>query len=295
MREAPSTQMTSSETALENLRREIDRIDDSIHDLLMQRVDIVARVAGVKSDGAPLFRPAREARILRRLIGRHAGPFPKPVLARIWREMLGATVRQQGTFTIGAHAPDSEQGCWDLARNHFGAHAPVSLHGSVGQVVSDVTAGRLTLGVVPYPRESERQPWWPLLASTDPGAPRVVARLPFAGRARGRAENFDALILARQPHEDSGSDVTMIVVETDATVSRATLKSALAEAGLTAQFFASWVDAERSGSELTLAEVAGFAPATDRRVASLAGPGIRRVAIVGGYAVPLSEAELAAG
>jgi chorismate mutase-like protein len=287
--------MTSSETALENLRRDIDRIDDSIHDLLMQRVEIVARVGGVKSDGAPLFRPAREARILRRLIRRHAGPFPKPVLTHIWREMLGATVRQQGAFAIGAHAPDGEQGCWDLARNHFGAHAPVSLHGSVGQIVSDVTAGRLTLGIVPYPRESEHQPWWPLLASADPSVPRVVARLPFAGRAQGRTENFDALILARQPHEYSGSDVTMILLETDATVSRATLRNALAETGLTPRFFASWVDAERLGSELTLAEVEGFASASDRRVASLAGVGIRRVVIVGGYAVPLSEAELAAG
>lgn len=294
MREASSTQMTASDTALENLRREIDRIDDSIHDLLMRRVSVVARVAEVKSVGVPLFRPAREARILRRLIRRHAGSFPRPVLARIWREMLGATVQQQGAFSIGAHAPDDEQGCWDLGRNHFGAHAPIVLSSSVGQIVSDVVGGKLTLGIAPRPREGEAQPWWPLLVSVDPATPRVIARIPFAGRTRGRAENFDALIVARQPHEDSGDDVTLIAFEADDTVSRATLKTALVQAGLAPQFFATWRDPAEAGAELTLAEVAGFVPATDRRLTSLAVPGVRRVVVIGGYAVPLSDAELAA-
>lgn len=286
--------MKSTDTALENLRREIDGLDDSIHDLLMRRVSVVARVAAVKSDGAPLFRPAREARILRRLIARHAGPFPKPVLARIWRELLGATVQQQGSFSIGAHAPDDEQGCWDLGRNHFGAHAPIVLYGSIGQIVSDVAGGKLTLGIVPRPREGDPQPWWPHLVSDDPATPRVVARIPFAGRTRGRAENFDAYIVGRQSHEDSDDDISMIALEADDTVSRATLKAALLQVGLAPQFFATWRNPADTGTELTLAEVAGFVPAGDRRLTALAGPGVRRVLVVGGYAVPLSESELVA-
>jgi chorismate mutase-like protein len=285
--------MISSEAALEDLRREIDRVDDSIHDLLMHRASIVQRVAEVKREGGPRFRPAREARMLRRLIGRHQGPFPKMVLARIWREMLGATVRLQGTFSLGVHAPDGEPGCWDLAREHFGAYAPIALHGSTGQIVSEVVGGKLTLGILPRPREDEPAPWWPLLFSDDAATPRVVARLPFAGRMRARAEEFDAVAIARQAPEESGDDIALIAIETDGTLSRATLKAALTKAGFAPQFFASWHDPTKAGTELTLAEVAGHVAAGDRRLAKLVRPSIRRAVVIGGYAVPLSDQALA--
>ncbi|MBM3597556.1 MAG: chorismate mutase [Alphaproteobacteria bacterium] len=290
--------MISSEAALEDLRREIDRVDDSIHDLLIHRVGIVQRIAQVKREGGLRFRPGREARMLRRLIARHRGPFPKPVLARIWREMLGATVRMQGEFSIGVYAVNGEQGCWDLARNHFGAHAPIMLHASAGQIVSDVAGGKATAGVLPRPREDDPQPWWPLLLTGEGAMPRIVARLPFAGRIRGRAEDIDAVVIACQPPEDSGDDITLVAIDMADTVSRATLKSAMRRCDLEPLFFASRHDPNKAGRETTLTEVKGFVLQDDKRLQRLAGTprgGIQKVQVVGGYAVPLAERMLAEG
>lgn len=77
--------MTSSDATLQSLRRQIDRIDDQLHDLIMARAALVEQVAAAKPDSGVPLRPGREAEILRRLIARHAGRFPKGALVRIWR------------------------------------------------------------------------------------------------------------------------------------------------------------------------------------------------------------------
>src|SRR6202012_4178916 len=71
------------------LRAELDKIDNTLHDLLMQRAEIVEYVA--RSGKPAAFRPGREASIERRLLGRHRGALPPVALVRIWRELLAGT------------------------------------------------------------------------------------------------------------------------------------------------------------------------------------------------------------
>ncbi|MCL2300183.1 MAG: chorismate mutase [Firmicutes bacterium] len=53
---------------LDNLRAEIDAVDDELAALLARRMDLAARVAAIKREtGMPVFRPARERAILERL------------------------------------------------------------------------------------------------------------------------------------------------------------------------------------------------------------------------------------
>ena len=56
--------------SLADLRREIDRLDESMHGLLMQRGEIIDRLIRVKQsqEAGSAFRPAREAEMMRRLI-----------------------------------------------------------------------------------------------------------------------------------------------------------------------------------------------------------------------------------
>ncbi|MFM7416430.1 MAG: chorismate mutase, partial [Alphaproteobacteria bacterium] len=69
----PATQ--AADPALQALRAEIDALDDAMHDLLMRRAGVVARMAASRAKvgaGSPL-RPGREAAVLRRLLARHSG------------------------------------------------------------------------------------------------------------------------------------------------------------------------------------------------------------------------------
>lgn len=63
------------------LRAELDRIDNTIHDLLIERAGIVEQVA--RSGKPAAFRPGREASIVRRLVASHRGALPKVTLFRI--------------------------------------------------------------------------------------------------------------------------------------------------------------------------------------------------------------------
>ncbi|CAK0771973.1 chorismate mutase [uncultured Gammaproteobacteria bacterium] len=283
--------MPLSNPTLEDLRREIDRIDDAIHDLLIRRAQTVERIATLKTGSGGFLRPAREAAILRRLIARHTGPFPKPALVRIWREMISGLTRMQGPFAVAVYAPEDRRGHWDIARDHFGGFTPMAAVNSPLAAIRAVTEGGATVGIVPFPSEDDVDPWWRLLAADDGRPlPRVVARLPFGGRGNARGDAGDALAIACVAYEPTGDDRSLIRLELSEDLSRSRLKDALAAVGLAPIGFYSWQD-PASGPGLTLLiEVADYVTVGDRRLPALykrLGETLRRIATLGGYAVPL--------
>jgi chorismate mutase-like protein len=270
--------MADNETSLDALRREIDRIDDAIHDLLMRRTQTVVSVGATKrATGEPNLRPAREAQVLRRLVARHAGPFPKAALVRLWRELVAGQLRVQGRFSVAAFAPVGQGQLWDLARDHFGSTTPAKRHETARSVLRAVTDGEATVGVLPMPGEDESEPWWPALAGPEPGTPRIAARLPFVGARQGP----EALAVAALDQEPSGADRSYLIFEADPGASRRAIADALAAAALEPVFLA-------RREALCLAEIATFVAANDRRLATI-GPPVVNPFAVGGYAVPLGD------
>jgi len=243
-----------------------------------------------------IFRPGREALIIRRLVERHSGSLPRATIVRMWRELLSATLRQQGPFAVAVFAPEASSGYWDLARDHFGSLMPATAHDKAGQVVRAVIDGAATVGVLPLPREEDREPWWPFLVSKDEGQPRVIARLPFGalGNARGRA--VEALAIGRVAQEETGRDCSLFVIESSAEVSRSGLRDALTAASLAPTLVQLWRDRNESARWLHLIEVDGFIRPSDERFSRLASrlSGFSHVWPLGGYAVPLTAAELEA-
>ena len=294
--------MPSAEAAIDDLRRQIDEIDSRLHDLLMRRSAIVGEIGALKGnngDGARngFFRPGREAAILRRLIERHQGSLPKATVIRMWRELLSATLRQQGPFAIAVFAPDDRSGYWDVARDHFGSLTPATAQDKAGKVVRAVVDGQATVGVLPLPQEDEREPWWPFLVSGDANQPRVIARLPFGAAGNVRGGSGEALVIGRVAQEDTGHDRTLFVVEAAAEISRSGLRAALSAASLTPLLVHLWRDPSGPSTWYHLVEVDGCVRPEDPRFATLAANRsveLRRVWPLGSYAVPLSPAELAA-
>jgi chorismate mutase/prephenate dehydratase len=251
-------------------------------------------VAASKREGnLAAFQPGREAQIIRRLVDRHHGEFPVATLVRMWREMLAATVRLQSPFAVAVFVPIESQGFWDLARDHYGSHTPMSAYRSIGQVIRAVTEGQASVGVLPMPQEGETDPWWRHLLSKDADAPRVIARLPFGARGNARSDGADALAIGRGVQPETGRDRVLLAAESSADMSRGRILRTLASVGLVCTFFASY---EHAGSTLNLIEIEGFVPITDPRLDSFRkqlGGALHRLLPFGGYAVPLSAAALA--
>ncbi len=288
--------MLPPRTPLDDLRRDIDQIDDAIHDLLMRRAAVVERIGAAKGTPgqAVYLRPGREAAILRRLMARHSGSFPAKVVVRIWREMITALTRLQGPFAVAVYAPEDKRGFWDVARDHYGSVVPMTAVNTPAAALRAVSDGTATVGVVPYPAEDDSDPWWRFLVSADANRPRVVARLPFGGRGNARGENRDALAIAIASHEPTGDDRTLLSIEIGGDLSRGRLKDMLDACGLPPVGFCTWYApgaGSMSGPSIHLVEIADFVDHADPRLTALverSGDIPVRVNMVGGYAVPLN-------
>jgi chorismate mutase len=274
---------------LEGLRRRLDDLDDRLHDLLIERAEVVGMVAAAKRDGRLAFyHPGREAEILRRLAARRPGRFPLPTLVRMWREMLAATVRQQSPFSVAVFASDEAQGLWDLARDHYGSSTPMTVHRSASQVIRAVGEGVATVGVLPIPHPGDPDPWWRYLLSLDERTPRVLARLPFG--PRGNARGAGALVIGFAPPQETGEDRTLLAIETAPDISRARILALLAERHLACTLFAA---CEEARGALALIEIDGFVAVEDPRLAGFAallGTPPHHLRPLGVYAVPLAAA-----
>lgn len=275
---------------IDDLRREIDRIDDALHDLLMRRTQVVEQIGRAKSGSRVFLRPGREAVILRRLAARHTGPLPITVITRMWRELIAGLTRLQGPYAITVWSPEDRRGFWDVARDHFGSQTPMSAVSSVAAAIRSLTDGTASAAVVPMPAEDDSELWWPLLMSDDSKTPRVVARLPFFGRGNARGEDGDALVLAVLPHEPTGDDHTLVGIEVGEDISRGRLKDMLEQAGLLPTPFGAWLARTGAPGSFHLVEIADYVAADDPRLAVFArrvGEALIRQTLIGGYAVPL--------
>jgi chorismate mutase / prephenate dehydratase len=281
--------MPLEDNTLADLRRQIDEIDVRMHDLLMQRAEVVQSIGAAKGDVASHSRPGREAEVLRRLIARHRGPLPKALIVRIWREMFAALTALQGKLAVAVYAPEGTFGYRNLARDQYGWRTPITAYRSAAQVLEAVAEGRATVGVLPVPRGDETDPWWRSLASTGDTVAKVVARLPFAAVEPPDTDNPEALAISLEGPEPTDQDCAFLLVETRQVVSRSHLRALLAAASF--EVLDTWVSQEDSGQYLHLIEVAGWVPADDGRLKSLLALGdgtISQAWAGGGYAVPLS-------
>jgi chorismate mutase-like protein len=290
--------MPSADSAIDDLRRRIDEIDTTLHDLLMRRSAVVAEIGALKGNGGGprngFFRPGREALIIRRLVERHRGSLPRATVVRMWREMLSATLRQQGPFAVAVYAPEEGGGYWDLARDHFGSLTPAAAHDKAGQVLRAVIDGSAAVGVLPLPQEGDAEPWWPFLVSRDDTQPRVIARLPFGAPGNLRGGAAEALVIGRAPQEPTGRDCSLFVLEASAEISRSGLRDALTEVSLPPLSVQFWRDPNEAARRLHLIEVEGCVAPDDARFLRLARQRTDIAAVwpLGGYALPLTPAEL---
>jgi chorismate mutase/prephenate dehydratase len=282
--------MPDTPQTLDSLRARIDEIDDSIHDLIMQRAGVVQDIAAAKSSDQPAMRPGREAMILRRLAARHGGAFPLPELTRIWREMMTGFTRMQGPFAVAVHTPDGRDDLWDIARDHYGSHTPMTAVTGPIQAIRAVHEGSATIAVVPWPVEADSDPWWRVLVSADPRTPRIVGSLPFIVTERNRDEPM-ALAVAHIAPEPTGDDRAMVAIEVAADISRSRLKQTLETVGLPPVAF--WTRPARNADDhaIHLVEVADFVATDDNRLERLSerlGELSPRIHMIGGFATPIA-------
>jgi len=290
---------------LDDLRGEIDKIDDAVQDLLTRRAALSRAIARAKLSGpsalpvsvslSAAMRPAREALILRRLLARGRGELAPQLIVGIWREIISSSLRAQTSFRGHAFAGDGETAFVEMARAYFGSETPIRTHGKPSLVLHACAEEQNALGVVPLPLIEERGPaWWAQLAPAGERGPRIIAKLPIVTETD---DGPSAYVIGAIEQEATGDDTTVLLLEVAPGKSRTKLPALLKDVGLTARLAAAGRIADKNAPDEVLLEVQGFVAKADPRLAALAkaaGDAVARVMPIGGFANPVSLSSLKA-
>ena len=135
------------------LRAEIDALDSTLLGLVNQRAALARRVGEAKQ-GAPAYRPEREAEILRRMTAENPGPLPAERVTAVFREVISACRGMEQDIRaayLGPQGTFSEQ----AVMKHFGRAVEAIPLASIDEVFRRAEAGDAEFAVVPVENSTE--------------------------------------------------------------------------------------------------------------------------------------------
>ncbi|MDR1708105.1 MAG: chorismate mutase, partial [Candidatus Accumulibacter sp.] len=142
---------------LNEVRGEIDGIDAQLLELLNRRARCAQKVGEIKArrgESGFVYRPEREAQVLRRIRGMNAGPLPDENVVGFFRELMSACLALERPLCaayLGPAGTFSES----AAAKHFGQAANLMPLASIDDIFREVEAGRADYGVAPAENSTE--------------------------------------------------------------------------------------------------------------------------------------------
>lgn len=148
----------SEKITLDQLRQQIDSLDENIQQLLTARARCAQQVAEIKKAEDPtatvFYRPEREAQVLQKVMARNEGPLHPEEMARLFREIMSACLALEHPMKIAFFGPAGTF-TQTAALKHFGHSVATVPLGTIDEVFREVEAGAVNYGVVPVENSTE--------------------------------------------------------------------------------------------------------------------------------------------
>ncbi|MFM9836584.1 MAG: chorismate mutase, partial [Methylophilaceae bacterium] len=138
---------------LKQFRDKIDSIDDEILKLVNERAKLARQIGNLKEDGV-IYRPEREAQILRRLQAQNKGPLENDAVSHIFRSVMSncrALEKEMSIAFLGPLGTYSEE----AALKQFGQGRDAVVCASIDEVFRTLEANQADYGVVPVENSTE--------------------------------------------------------------------------------------------------------------------------------------------
>ena len=188
---------------LQNIRNKIDIIDNKIHDLLIERAEIVEKVVEEKKKykeaNLVVYRPSREHEILVRIIQRHKGNLPEKSLINIWRNLISSYINMQAELTLNFSSTLDK-----IVNNHFGGDIKKEKTTTAIEAMKKLNENKVNITVLPYPNTNND--WWAKFKSFENIF--VIGSI---------SENYigvpQALILGKQNFEYADKNIVLALLE----------------------------------------------------------------------------------
>lgn len=150
---ASSQPAPAGQEELKPLRERIDQIDAEVLRLLNERARTAHKIGTLKNDGV-IYRPEREAQVLRQLQSLNTGPLSNDAVRTLFTEVISACRAIEEALSVGYLGP---RGTFseEAARKHFGGSAEGVPCASIDEVFRQVEARQVRYGVVPVENSTE--------------------------------------------------------------------------------------------------------------------------------------------
>ena len=110
--------------------------------------------AGHAKQGRAVYRPEREAQILRRVAELNEGPLPDRGLQRVYTEIMSACRALEDQMTVAYLGPEGTFS-QEAALKHFGSMVPLVACASIDDVFRRAETGAVGYAVVPVENSTE--------------------------------------------------------------------------------------------------------------------------------------------
>jgi chorismate mutase/prephenate dehydratase len=134
-------------------RDEIDRLDAEIVARLAERARLAQEIGALKGDG-PVYRPEREAAVLRRVLALNPGPLSAEALGRIYAEVISACRALEQKLRVGYLGPAGTFSEMAVAKQ-FGSGVEAVPLASIDEVFRQAETGATAFAVAPVENSTE--------------------------------------------------------------------------------------------------------------------------------------------
>ena len=148
----------SEKVTLDQVRVQIDALDEQIQALISARAACAQQVGAIKKAEDPtatvFYRPEREAQVLQKVMARNQGPLHPEEMARLFREIMSACLALEHPMRIAFLGPAGTY-TQTAALKHFGHSVHTVPLATIDEVFREVEAGAVNYGVVPVENSTE--------------------------------------------------------------------------------------------------------------------------------------------
>lgn len=203
---------------IEDVRAEIDRVDNALLSLIAERLELAAAVRRAKS-GVRFWRPSREESHIRELAAATENA-PTELVSRIWAELMSASIALQGPMKLHIALEGDALEVWTLVRDRFGAAIPAMSYPTASSALAAAYADDEGVAVLPAP--GGMNSWWTALGAK--GAMpdmHILSGLPRTGD-----DNWPrAVAVSTADIQPSGVDQTLLICSRTTQIDGGTLRA----------------------------------------------------------------------
>ena len=143
----------SKKEELKRIREKIDELDTELLNLINQRASLAIEAGETKKEEV-IYKPEREADILRKLKKTNPGPLNEQQILNIFKEIISSCRAQEDELDVAFLGPEGTYSESAVKKN-FGSSVSKSATETIEEVFKDVAEGKSDYGIVPIENSTE--------------------------------------------------------------------------------------------------------------------------------------------